>query len=137
MSTFLARPSSHNEFRRGIGIVMTEVRSFNEKGKAAFSALVADKSSDISSQVEELIYDDSYTTSLGFDLDLIEFETRFELAEHLWKCFAPDKPGFPFAGDRSMWTWISAAYLPVLLGNPAKIKLIGEKQEEITKGHHS
>jgi hypothetical protein len=119
---------------------MTEVRSFNEKGKAAFSALIVEKSSDISSQVKELIYDDAYTTSLGFDLDLIEFETRYELAEHLWKSFAPDKPGFPFAGDRNMWTWISAAYLPVLLGNPAKIKLIGEPArwvlEETTLRQH-
>ena len=105
---------------------MTEVRSFNDRGKAAFSALVAEKSPDISNQVLDLIYDNSYSSALGFDLDLIEYETRFELAEHLWKYFAPGEPGFPFAGDRNMWSWLSAAYLPVLLGNPAKIKSIGE-----------
>jgi hypothetical protein len=105
---------------------MTEVRSFNDRGRSAFSALIAEKPYDISNQVLDLIYDSTFSTSLGFDLDLIEFETRFDLAEHLWKYFAPGKPGFPHAGNRSMWSWISAAYLPVLLGNPAKVKLIGE-----------
>jgi hypothetical protein len=39
-----------------------------------------------------------------------------------------------------MWTWISAAYLPVLLGNPAKLKSIGEPArwvlEETTLRQH-
>jgi len=113
---------------------MTEVRSFNDRGKATFSALVAEKSPDISNQVLDLIYDDSYSSALGFDLDLIEYETRFELAEHLWKYFSPDGPGFPYAGDRNMWSWLSAAYLPVLLGNPAKIKSIGEPARWVLDG---
>jgi len=105
---------------------MTEIRAFNDKGISKFSALVAEKSPDISNQVLDLIANDSYSTALGFTVDLIKFETRLELAEHLWKYFAPGEPGFPHAGNRDMWSWLSAAYFPVLLGNPAKVKSIGE-----------
>jgi len=107
--------------------VMTQVRAFNAQGQLAFSKILVEKAPDITNQVLELLKDGTCSTSLGFELEISKLESRLEIAEHLWIYFAPGKPGFAHAGNRDMWTWIGAAYLPVLLGNPAKIKMIGEK----------
>lgn len=105
---------------------MVEVRAFNERGILEFSKMLVEKSTNISEQVSNILFDDTLSEPLGFDIDIVHLETRLEMGEHLWKYFGPGKAGFKQAGNREMWSWVSAAFLPILLGRQAKQSLIGE-----------
>ncbi len=98
------------------------LRRFTTEGTEKFSSLMQSRPVGVADQtelfknVEDLLFDDKYSTGSYGEIDLPAFAQRKDLALHLWSYLGSGgKLRVQNLGDPNLWNWISAAWLRTLV----------------------
>ena len=103
------------------------VGRFNEKGIDAFSLLLQEPLKDVLDKVGNLVGNLDYVTCISHELKLQPVKSRLEVAESLHTVLHSNSNLEALEADQGMWSWLAAAWMPLLFENSPRSAKIGER----------
>ena len=106
---------------------LNHIGVFNNNGLSQFEELLKQPLDIVKREISNITSNKDFYSPIKCDVEIKAFDTRLQLAECLFSLFELNTNLAKYRTDKGFWSWLAAAWLPVLFENSSKSAKLGEQ----------